>query len=201
MGKQSFSICAYSVVLLNIVQQSSLGAGSYPFDQPTMLVLATSRSEVQREMRLSEHDIAKLTQLGKRWRTDKKGRQDFNGINQEVKAILGPKASQRLAQIAWQVRLDEALRSHSVAEQLSLTKRQQESIRLMWEASQKKLVASLRRIRFKSATDRDAHIWKHLDAVANEMRSVLNNTQQRKLKVVLGEPIDSVDHLRAMRAE
>lgn len=161
-----------------------------------MLVLVTSRAEVQRELKLSDTDVASLTRLSKNFRSEKGEAQNSRHLETELKKIIDPEASQRLAQIAWQVRPDEAFRDEKVARQLNLTKQQKESIQQLWLLGQKDLMAALRRIRFKAAADREAFIWKHLDAVAAEMRDLLSDAQNRKFRAIVGEPVDFIDRLR-----
>jgi hypothetical protein len=161
-----------------------------PFDQPTAVWIAANVGPVQRALSLSGDQVNELSKLGE----TAKDQHERQNVEKRVAALLSKAQFQRLQQIAWQARPDEALRSAEVAKALGLREEQQKQIERLWQEAQTALVDDLRRMRFRSERERNRFIRARLAEVAEQMRAVLTAEQQERFHTLLGKPFDFEEH-------
>jgi hypothetical protein len=163
---------------------------------PTMLL---GQKSVQDELKVSEDQVGKITQLAAKQREAfaelrnlqgeerQKKLQELNQANEKQLAeILKPEQLKRLKQIAWQQQGGQALAESDVAEALGLSGEQKEKIKTINEDAQKEM-----RELFQPGGNREEAQKKMAEmrkATEEKRMAVLTDTQKAKWKELLGEP-------------
>jgi Spy/CpxP family protein refolding chaperone len=174
------------------------GRGGFGFGGGPLFLL--TQKSVQEELKLSEEQIKKVTQLNEKQRESRGGFRDLSREEREKKMaeqaketnkaladILKPEQLKRVKQIGWQQRGIGAIGSPEVAEALKLTSEQKDKIKSILEDASK----ARRELFTNRGGDREEARKKGEEIRKNtneKLTGVLTAEQKTKWKEMLGEP-------------
>lgn len=171
----------------------------FPFHMPTRLAVLAELDAAQRDLKATPAQIEAarglLASVSETKQGEPHGEDSEPGgagrgervIDERLEGLLSQSQMQRLSQIAWQLRPDEALQSDEVATALEISDEQATAIESRTKAAENQLVQKLQRMRFKSAGDRNTFVWRQLHKSSDSLLGVLTDSQKKQFERLTGE--------------
>jgi Spy/CpxP family protein refolding chaperone len=178
-------------------QRGSQPRGERPPSSRSSSLFLLSQESVQKELQLSDDQVAKVKDLEQKQREAFRGLRDLSREERQKKTeeqakatrkavsdVLKAEQQKRLEQISLQLAGARALSRSEVADTLKLTSEQKDKIKTIQEEARKER-AGLRGNNNEDARKKSAEIRKSSD---EKVMNVLTTEQKSKLKELSGEP-------------